>query len=370
VHKKKADPHALFCLLAQQEHDGKPSGRWLGHSRFQCPSFVLNFAGGSAARLTIALYQRAQGVSYKAKGKYPLSFKVRSRTIEENTGMSKQQVQYSGLVLERKGHISRKRVRSDNTGEFRGNHITLLNPRTGSHWDTAPGKPGLLSENNYDDFMTIPKDALASFRQITRHGLGVLLAAYEAISKAHGGTESALVGKQELQKVSGLGKDAFRAGVAECVRLRLFSFKGGILTVHDPSTRRPTQRWRNKRATFHQRTKKYAFDLNDRTADDYRTLLTKVLKMDCSDIEEDGDWHRIWPCPLCLNEQNSKITKRPTFAVHIDPSVAGWHCYLCGRKGKLVELAAQVLNITTSQAVEYFRLLLNPPVPDEVAVAV
>jgi hypothetical protein len=190
------------------------------------------------------------------------------------------------------------------------------------------------------------------------------------VSKANTGTESTMTTREEFRRVSGLGKDAFRAGLKECIKLGLLSFIADrLLTIFDPSTRRPTQRWRNKRATFHQRTKKFAFDLNDRTAADYRTLLTKILKLDCSDIEDD-DWHRIWPCPLCLNEQNSKITKRPTFAVHIDPSVAGWHCYLCGRKGKLVELAAQVLNITTSQAVEYFRLLLNPPVPDEVAVAV
>src|SRR6267154_281854 len=163
MHRRRVDPHSLFCLSAQQEYEGKPKGLWIGHSRFQCPSFVLNFAGGSAARLLVALYQRAQGESYRSRTVYSLSFKALSNTLEGITGMSKRQVQRSGLALERKKMLSRKRTQSGSTGQFRANHVTLLNPN-GRPWDTAPGKPGLLSENNFHDFMTIPKDAIDSFR--------------------------------------------------------------------------------------------------------------------------------------------------------------------------------------------------------------
>jgi hypothetical protein len=374
----KDRPFVIEVLQAQEEYSGKPVGLWIGHSRFQCPSFVLDYAGGSPARVVLSLYDRAQGHSYSSKHIGTLTFKVRAETLAERTGLTVAQVYRSQVILERDNRLYRRQPLSKASRTFLGNEVTLLLPQrtkqgqlVNNPISTAPKKPGLLSENGMRDYIVIPQDTLPAIKQVSRHGLAVLLAAMEAITKAGTGTESARITKPELRHISGLGLVAFRKGFRECLSQKLLAFSDNVLTVHDPHKRRPTQRWRNRRAElFHQR-KKFAFDLNERTADDYRSLLTKVLNTDCSDIPED-DWHRIWPCPLCLNEQNGKITKRPTFAVHIEPSVAGFHCYLCGAKGKLIQLAAQVLGISTSDAIEYFRLLLNPPVqePEEVAVQI
>jgi hypothetical protein len=363
----KDDRFALHVLRAKQADTNKPTGLWIGHSRFQCPSFVLEYAGRPPARLTLDLYDRAQGHSYSSADEFTLSFKVRLATVQEKTGMTAEQVKRSAMVLERDGRIYRKQVKSGKTGKFLSNLVTPLNPRTGRAWSTSPGKPGLLSENHFSEYITVPQDTIPAVKRISRHGLAVLLAALEAISKADTGTESTEITRQELRKSSCLGRDAFRKGLKECLSQGFLSFKSKVLTVHDPQTRKPTERWKNRRAESYHQSKKFDFDLNDRTADDYRTLLGAVFNQNYTDMP-DRRWHPVLfdgGCPLC-----GEVRRRGDFAVCINPNVAGFHCYLCGRKGKLVELAAQVLGFSTPDAIEYFRLLLNPPVQEEVAVAV
>jgi hypothetical protein len=235
---------------------------------------VLEYAGALPARFTLYLYARAQGVSYGACSDGDLAFSIRVETIAENTGMTHKQVYHCGEQLSKERRLWRRQARAGKTGKFVGNVVVPLVMKPGRHLKTreredqkikdapafpqplqmAPGKPGLLSENGYHDYLTIPRHL--PVKQISRSGLGVLLAALEAISKGKTGTESVKITQEDLRKLSRLGVKAFRSGLKECLSKGLLSYKHKVLTVHDPETRKPTRRWRNRRApAFYERMK-------------------------------------------------------------------------------------------------------------------
>ncbi len=312
---------------------GKPSGIWTGFSTFQSPVTLLQYAGNPAMHLALLLYVQGAGVSYRSSETgADVSFLATIKRKAEVSGLSPRAVRSGFKRLEKDGSISLRMSGKTDAGRFRARRVFLLNPQTGERLSTDPGHYGLLSSNASDEhfhFVTVPRVALEAIHTM-KHASekAVYLAALCLVSKAR--DESVFVERSLWRQLSYLGENAFNRGVRYCIGRKLLSYRKHILTVNDPQTSKPTERWKNKGVRIDHENTHWKFDLNTVTPEEWHGVVQKAMQQTISFF--DG-WRTVKElgCPYC-GEQGK-------FSLSFSDS--GFRCHACqqghGKLGQLVQ---------------------------------
>ena len=313
--------------------DGKPSGIFSGFSTFQCPVTLLQYAGNPAVHLALLLYVQGAGTSYRSSETgADVSFLATIKRKAEVSGLSPRAVRSGFHRLEKDGYISLRMNRKTDAGRFRARRVFLLNPETGERLSTDPGSYGLLSSNASDEyfsFITVPRASLEAIH-IMKHASekAVYLAALCLVSKAC--DEVVFVERLLWRQLSHLGKNAFDRGVRYCISRKFLSYRKHVLTVNDPQTGKPTERWKNAGVRIEHENTHWKFDLNTVTPEEWQTVVEKLLH---ESFAGDGWRHgKDIACPFC--------GERDVFAVNF--SLSGFTCHGCREKGKLGQLVQRV----------------------------
>lgn len=283
--------------------------------------------------LALLLYRQGAGVSYGSiESGLDVSFKARVDTKAEASHLSPRSVKGAFRRLERDGFLVRRNQKSE-SGRFKAARVYLLNPQTKERLLTRPGEYGLLSSNANDEhfhFITVPRASLDAINGMKHaSSKAVYLSALCLASKAM--EECVLVRRSLWQELSQLGRNAFSRGLRYCTGKKLFSYKKGVLTLHDPLTGKPTERWRSERVRIQHENTVWRFDLNEVTPEQWRAVVERLLKQA---IPAADKWtlSKEIPCPHC--------GKAGAFSVNF--SVAGYICHGCKEKGRLGQLVQRV----------------------------
>jgi hypothetical protein len=323
----------VFAYRSRLESEGKIHGLWNNFSSFQCPVELVEFAGSPAMHLALLLYQQAAVVSYRAREENRnVRFKVTIKNRATASGLSPRSVRSAFKVLERDGLIVRKRRQKGTDGRFLDTYVDMLDPQTGYALQTFPKVYGLLSSNatnDYFHFITVPKAALTAIKCMT-HACekSVYIAALCLASKA--GDECVAVDRALWQQVSHVKRAAFSRGLKYCVNRGLVSYRSGVLTVNDPLTGLPTERWKHPREFIHHENPQWEYDLDKVTPDEWRIVIPKAFN-GLAPLT-DG-WHTLKEvgCPFCGERGKFNISYSDT----------RFRCHACiegrGRLGKLLK---------------------------------
>jgi hypothetical protein len=325
--------------IGKQEQQGKRPGIWVGYSRFEVPSFITEYGGQAEAHVLLLLYRRAAGTSYNSMTAADLTFTVRQDTLALNTGLTTRSVRNALVQLGKDKHIVRtRRKRSNKT--YLASRVTLLDG-DGQPLQTSPQHYGVCRENKVKPFITMPKVCLEALHGMTPSQKGVYIAAHALASREK--RESVYVAKEEWQILSGLAENAFNRGVKQCKSKGLLSYSSGVLTINDPQTRKPTQRWQHNRERIEHVNPEWAFDLNDVTAEEWQYVVESLLGRK---LETDSSgWTLRTACPFCAYKEK----------FHVNFSKAAYRCHSCDAKGRLGWLVGLVKNVNMDAAKEYIK---------------
>lgn len=200
-----------------------------------------------------------------------------------------------------------------------------------------PGEYGLLSSNSNDphfSFITIPRASLDKI-DFMKHAAekSVYIAALALASKAM--HEVIHVDRSLWQELSHLGRNAFSEGVKCCKTKKLFSYSKKILTLFDPLTGKPTERWRSPREWIDHENPTWKFDLRKITPEQWHVIAEKLFHQTFPDVDGWTPTTKELRCPFCKQHD--------TFAVNFHLSRYKCHNDDClGQKGMLGQLVKQV----------------------------
>lgn len=225
--------------------------------------------------------------------------------------------------------------------------MCLLNPETGEVLQTDPGQYGLLSSNSSDErfsFITIPKSSLDAINRMELAcEKSVYIAALALVSKAR--NEVVAVDRQLWQQLAHLGRNAFGRGFKRCKNKKLFSYKRGILTLHDPLTGAPSERWRSPQVWIDHDNPKWKYDLNKITPEQWHAVVEKLLHQTFPDVDGWTPTEKEVHCPFCKQYGE--------FSVNFN--VSGYRCHGCGEKGRLGQLVKQVRGTNMDAAKQFIQ---------------
>ena len=263
-------------------------------------------------------------------------FLGKGRKIAEVSHLPERSVKFAFKQLVEHHVIERKPGRRNDAGKFGAGRVHLINPQTGKRLSTDPGRYGLLSSNVTDDyfsFITVPRPSLEEIHTM-KHASekAVYLAALCLVSKAM--DECVFVDRSLWQELAHLGKNAFNRGVRYCIGRKLLSYRKHVLTLHDPQTGKPTERWKNKGVRVEHENAHWKYDLDKFSSEEWRIVLEKLLHESITSF--DG-WRTLQKirCPFC--------GERGSFSMSMSTS-SGFRCHGSGCRvhGKLGQLVQRV----------------------------
>lgn len=341
--------------------DDRPTGIWTGHSTFQIPLRLLEYAGQSPVHLALLLYSQGAGVSYRSPDwGNDVSFPSRIASRAKVSGLSARVVRSAFKRLETDGYISMRSNGNTDAGRYRARKIFLLDPQTGERLTTNPGIYGLFSSNATDEhfhFITVPRTSLEAVNAMEHASAkSAYLVALCFVSKAM--DECVAVNRSLWQRLSHLGRNAFGRGLRYCIRKGLLSYRRGVLTVNDPATGKPTERWKHPRVRIEHENPVWKFDLNTVKPEKWRIVVEELLH--ASFPETDGWTHSTKDvgCPFC-----GEFGK---FNVNFSESRYKCHASGCRESGRLGQLVQRV-HRTTMDAAKTF---IQEKIREEERVAV
>lgn len=310
----------------------------------QVPISLLRYAGSPPAHLALHLYAQGAGVSYRAdETGADVCFRVRVKTKRKATNLT---LRSTFSRLETDGYIQRKRERIA-SGRHRASRIYLLDPLTGDRLKTHPNSYGLLSENAQDEcfsFITLPRDCLKAIDEMEcASEKALFLAALCLVSKAR--DECVEVARALWRALAHVSKNSFTSALRSLTNKKLLSYRRGVLTLHDPLTGKPVERWRYPRKLVNHENAQWAFDLNKVTAEEWHAVLERALRVPIPFF--DG-WHTVKElgCPFC-----GECGK---FSLSFES--AGFKCHAaCKEHGKLGQLVKHVLGVEWDAVKEYIK---------------
>lgn len=331
-------PYVKYAAKVEVENEsGKPTGVWIGYSKFEIPEFVLRYYGEAPAHVLCLLYHRASGKSYHSTSEHDLSLSVREDTLASKSGLSTRSIERAFKQLESEHRIRRVR-RKHPTGRFLASRVTLLDG-SGEPLQTSPQHYGLCRVSDLRPFITMPRASLDVLNGMTPSQKATYISALALASRQK--RESVFVDKQAWFIESGLGENAFGAAVAVCKRRKLLTYSNGVLTLNDPQTGRPTQRWKYGKDWIEHIDPQWEFDLNEVTEEQWHYTLESLLSRKF-ETAADG-WTLRTQCPFCFYKER----------FHANFTKAAYRCHSCDAKGRLGQLVARVKNISMGEAKKF-----------------
>jgi hypothetical protein len=304
-----------------QIHEGKPDGIWIRYSNFEVPEYVTWYAGQAPGHILLVLYHRAESHGLSDH----ISLKVKENSVAEETGLKPRTVRHAFAQLKRDQRIRREARHDKSDGTFLASAVTLLND-SGEPL-TRPQKWGVCRSNEIRPFITFPVACLDEINDMALASQkATYISALALVSQQK--QESVYVQKDKWQELSGLGRNAFNSGVAFCKRKKLLSYSGEVLTVFDPKTHKPNERWKHPRKWIDHVDTKWKYDLNDVPAERWQNFLENMLGRKF-EVGADG-WTLRSECPFCREHKQR-------FRMNFQQSQFKCDCGQRGRLGQLIE---------------------------------
>jgi CHC2 zinc finger len=325
--------------IEKEDQAGRPPWLWAGHSTFEFPEFVAEYAGQPEVHVLLHLYRRARGKSYKSMTATDLTLPVRVDKLALKTGLSTRSVERAFARLESDHRISR--VRPTSRGRFLASRITLLDG-TGQPLQTSPRQFRVCRENDLTPFVTMPRVSLEAINTMTLASeKAVYIAAHVLASREK--RESVHVDKVEWLILSGLAENAFNRGVKQCKAKKILSYGSGVLTILDPLTGKANARWKNRKERIEHDNPHWAFDLNDITAEEWHFVVESLLSRKLETGPDGWTLHTV--CPFCTYKEK----------FHVNFSKSAYKCHECDASGRLGQLVMRVRNVNMDAAKEYIK---------------
>jgi hypothetical protein len=334
----------------EKKQESNLSGLWKGHSVFQADARVLGYGGEPAAVIALNLYQRASGMSYNCVKVTDVCVKVLNETLCERTGLSTRTVERGIKRLNADGHFKSTRTRNKRTGRRGASAHTPLHPETREPLKTSPANFGLCAVNGLKPYITMTREALAQVNLMTKASHKAVYVAAFQISGLLLST-SFKMDKDFWRHAAHVGKNAFADGVKYCANKKLLSYKRGVLTLHDPLTGQPSERWKHEHGRIEHDNPKWKNNLNDVTEDQWKIIISKLLPGKEFITDADG-WScttRGVVCPFCKTPRSFRVNfKRSQYQCFNDA---------CGEnsKGRLCPLVQRVLRVSASAAKSFIK---------------
>ena len=324
--------------LMQEENERKQvEALWNGHSRFQCPAYVIGYGGEAEALVLLYFYQRATYINSNTEKESVLEIRVKEEAIANRCDLGPWSVSRAICKLEADCRIRVSRTRHPITGEKQISIYLLLHSTTKLPLTTSPGEYGFCHANFERPYITLPAESFEVMPSLSRPARAVYLTALAigstAVRMSFGVTRS------DWKKESLLGRNPFNRGVSECLRKKLLTFKRGVLTLTDPETGRLSARTGHVRVEHEN--PDYKFPLKDVTAETWRATLDRLVKTPFV-MDDLTGWSRAIRgifCPFCGKERTFRVNFR----------TGSFGCFGCKRGGGLATLL-QKLMPTTSMA--------------------
>jgi len=261
----------------------------------------------------------------------------------------------------------------DHAGEFRSAHISLLYP--GKNWTLrstvtdqrdAFGVPqGILTANDYaGGIIIVPYDFLKKLNKLPDAcSRAALLGALRECTDA--GNESVLLSPQQWQEHSHLSRSDLYRGKRVLIDRKLLSYRRGILTMHDPKTLKPTERWKRRdTATYWspEQTARYEYIVNRTAEDTFRVLKAAFPDMGLREVESKSyKWIGEKKCPFC---------HEATLYVHLHKRIFRCVKGSCSRRGKIYKkLLGDGLRLPFKDVVAYCKSVLERPAIEQEKLA-
>lgn len=345
-----SDLHVL-AHREQLRSEGRPSGIWTGFSRFQSPVEVLEYAGEPAAHLLLYLYSLGAGVSKRASYDADVRFSRLVETLARGTGLSaRKRARKVERALERLKNDHRIEYRQErkSDGSYGAGRIYLLEPSTGRRLP-ATGRYGLLSGEPYEptgpfDYITVTRHSLEAIHKMKRAcEKATYIAALAFVSRdVH---ENVSVEPQLWWEVAHLSRSSFYRGLRYCECQQLLSYKKNALTLFDPLTKKPVERWRHPSPWVVHENSTVQLDFKTVLPEHWRFIVEDLFGESFPEANASG-WTRMSeeiPCPFCK--------ARDKFAVNWG---GGSFCHGCRQKNGLAKLIQHMKGFTTmGQTKEY-----------------
>ena len=340
VQEEQMHPFAKYAARVEAENQsGKPTGIWVGYSKFEIPEYVIQYEGQGVAHVLCLLFHRASGKSYHSTSEHDLALTVREDSLALKSGLSTRSIERALAQLESDRRIRRVR-RKHPSGRFLASRITLLDD-SAQALQTSPQRYGLCRANDLRPFITMPRACLDVLSGMTPSQKATYISALALASREK--RESVFVDKPEWFICSRLGENAFGAAVAHCKRRKLLTYSNGVLTLNDPQTGRRTERWKHGAEWVEHIDPEWDFDLNEVTAEQWHYTLESLLSRKF-EINPDG-WTLRSECPFCFYKER----------FHANFTKAAYRCHSCDAKGRLGQLVARIKNVNMTAAKEFIK---------------
>lgn len=270
-----------------------------------------------------------------------IELRIKEEKIAERTGLTRPAVSHAIKVLETAGSIRVERSRSKITGEKKISIYLLLHPTTREPLRSMPQEFGICHMNGFErPYVTVPKETREVLTQLRPAACAVYLTALAVASKFM--TTSFTTTREYLKTESLLGKNGFNRGFAECRSKGLFAYRRNVLTLHDPRTRKPSER--QPREFVHHEDANWKFPLDAVTPEQWQRVIEILLHKQFF-VGPTG-WTYTRPeilCPSCKRERSFSAS----FAL------SQFNCHECGASGRLFQLVARVRRCTAREAKQF-----------------
>ena len=327
---------------------------WTGHSRFQVSPRVLSFRGRAESLVLVYLFQLANSYSNSRIKIALIELKVKGETIAKKVGLSPRAVYSALATLEAAGCIRIVKRRDSTTKLDTTSIYLLLRSEDGKPMWTTGGNDayGICAANFEKPYITLPKTTLEIMVQMKPTARAVYLAAMGLASVRV--QTSFTIRKEDWQKESLLGRNAFGRGKLECERMKLltFSSRKQILSLNDPLTGKSNARVAHER--IEHANPVWRFDLNTVPPDVWKLTIERLMRREFY-VDHSG-WTVAGKgvyCPFCKKARG--------FSVNYVKS--GFKCHKCNVFGKLGQLVAKVLRVKMKSAKRYIAEQMPPQKP-------
>jgi hypothetical protein len=291
----------------EDEQLGRVKGFWQKFSVFQVPADIVPFRGKAEARILLYLFMRARGFSYHSISQRDVCFVSRIETMAEKTSMTVRSVERGLANLAEQKLIYRANNRTSDRRRGRDGHflaatVTLLNSHTGEILQTCPNNYALCLKNNVKPYLTIPSIALDEIFGMKKSSLvAVYLTTFLFASRF--ASETFSVYKQSLREASQMGRNAFNSAFKKLQQKNLLNYSRGILTIHDPATQKPVERWKKEPPWIQHDNAHYKIlDHSTVTPEQWKSVMEdqKVLghELQWLNAAMEG-WSQKRECPMC-----------------------------------------------------------------------
>jgi hypothetical protein len=327
--------------LSKQDEQNQTINFWKNHSVFQLPARVVSFKGAAESLILLYCYKLANAVHSHCPEEVRIELTIREETLVEKTGLSRAAVTRAIRTLEVAECIKVIRKRDPATGRVRTSVYLLLHSTTKEPLRAFPKQFGVCHSNSESrPYLTVPQESREIINRMRPAGRAVYLSGLLVGSRSM--RTSLHIVRSFWQETSLLGVNAFGRGLKECKKRALLSYKRGVLTLNDPVTGKPSERYKYECRIEHEKPE-WRFDLDSVTAVQWQHVLEKILPGTA--LGGHNGWTRTSLhvlCPFCHEER--------TFAVNTRTGHYSCKSEKCSNhsnngKGRLGQLVQRVLGL-------------------------